>query len=287
MPLSRNIYNQLSQHPEGDDESSEKLLGGGERSVTIEAQAPTSKKERLSFWAPHIALFSLYSIFHIALYVLFIGDQSKKLKQDCLRQTSLYSPAHEAVEYSIVRFNASLDFPSPYSGKPRPELEEAWDRISTKNTLWPIRVSDDTLEQIHKFGRKSNVRYMESDGGGSMGTVEVFHQLHCLNLLRKYTYLDEYPQVKKMFAKRPKFMRSHLDHCIEIMRQNLMCNADVGIISYDWIAGYELPFPDFNTYHKCRNFDNILEWASEHRVHLPPSHIRRLGNEVDLLEEPK
>jgi len=56
---------------------------------------------------------------------------------------------------------------------------------------------------------------------------------------------------------------------------------------YDWIKGYKVPFPDFNTYHKCRNFNNILEWASQHRVHLPPSHIQRLGDEVDLLEEPK
>ena len=69
-------------------------------------------------------------------------------------------------------------------------------------------------------------------------------------MLRKFTYLTEYPEIQKIQTTRPKFMRDHLgmfwsfcqirisvnsyplaDHCIEMIRQNLMCVADVGIIS--------------------------------------------------------
>ena len=144
-------------------------------------------------------------------------------------------------------------------------------------------------------------------------------------MLRKFTYMEEYPEIQKTQETRPEFMRSHLgmvwsfcqscisvnsyplaDHCIEMIRQNLMCVADVGVISwvlpviqhreprihdklfrYDWVSGWEVPFPDFNTYHKCRNFDAILDWVTTHRVHVPKEHMQREGHEFDLLEPPQ
>lgn len=56
------------------------------------------------------------------------------------------------------------------------------------------------------------------------------------------------------------------DHCIDIIRQSLMCSADTGIFSYVWVEGYPRPFPDFSVYHKCRNFDVVLDWAKENQV---------------------
>ena len=144
-------------------------------------------------------------------------------------------------------------------------------------------------------------------------------------MLRKFTYLTEYPEIQEIQTTRPKFMRDHLgmfwsfcqirisansyplaDHCIEMIRQNLMCVADVGIISwvlpiaqrwepriydklirYDWVSGWEVPFPDFNTYHKCRNFDTILDWTTSHRVRIPKDHMQREGHEFNLLEPPQ
>ena len=43
-----------------------------------------------------------------------------------------------------------------------------------------IRLSDEELKNLHKDGRPSNVRFGEQDGGGSMGSLNLFHQLHCL-----------------------------------------------------------------------------------------------------------
>jgi hypothetical protein len=56
------------------------------------------------------------------------------------------------------------------------------------------------------------------------------------------------------------------DHCIDIIRQSLMCNADAGIFSYIWVEGYPKPFPDFSVNHNCRNFDAVLKWAEEKQV---------------------
>ncbi|KAE9367279.1 hypothetical protein N431DRAFT_320380, partial [Stipitochalara longipes BDJ] len=81
--------------------------------------------------------------------------------------------------------------------------------------------------------------------GGYMATLEIFHQIHCL--------VSAYPDV----------MRNHLDHCIEIIRQVLMCNADLGLITFHWVKDNPTPYPDFNTWHTCRDPEAILALAKE------------------------
>ena len=45
-----------------------------------------------------------------------------------------------------------------------------------------------------------------------------------------------------------------------------MCDGDVGILTFDWVKNHSRPYPNFNTLHKCRNFDDILEWGRAHQV---------------------
>lgn len=52
-----------------------------------------------------------------------------------------------------------------------------------------------------------------------------------------------------------------LAHCIEMLRQVLTCNADVGVIPYAWVEGRDRPYPNFNTRHQCRNADSVVDWA--------------------------
>lgn len=72
------------------------------------------------------------------------------------------------------------------------------------------------------------------------------------------------------------------DHCIEMLRQVLMCNADVGLITFDWVAGFDVPFPNFSTPHKCRDFEKVYQWYEENMVDLPMSRMVRVGNVVDM-----
>ena len=56
-------------------------------------------------------------------------------------------------------------------------------------------------------------------------------------------------------------LRGHVGHCTEMLRQALMCNADLGIIPMVWASNWTLPIPDFNTWHKCKNWDSALAFA--------------------------
>ncbi|EED79895.1 predicted protein, partial [Postia placenta Mad-698-R] len=64
-------------------------------------------------------------------------------------------------------------------------------------------------------------------------------------------------------------MLSPLDHCIEMLRQRIMCTGDVGMITFDWVKGHKKPYPNFSTMHVCRKLDNILDWSARHAVDVP------------------
>ena len=56
-------------------------------------------------------------------------------------------------------------------------------------------------------------------------------------------------------------MSIHLDHCIDAIRQTLMCASDITPMPFAWYLEYQVNFPVFDTLHTCRDFDAIKEWA--------------------------
>lgn len=63
-----------------------------------------------------------------------------------------------------------------------------------------------------------------------------------------------------------------------------MCTVDIGVLGQVWYqpAGKSPePFVDFNTVHKCRNFEEVRKWAQTHQ--LPVSE----DMPEDFLETPK
>ncbi|KAH7918723.1 hypothetical protein BV22DRAFT_899365 [Leucogyrophana mollusca] len=210
----------------------------------------------------------------------------------------IYSPANTAVESHVVRFNGTLDFPSIYRGHPSPELDAAWARVS--HDVRPTRMTLDQMLRAGEVNSPSKVKYPDSYGGGFMVSLESTHQLHCLNMLRKASWLDYYESIEPSFQDTPEVVRMHLgistsrltrlllitmsppDHCIEMVRQNVMCNADVTMITWDWVKGRTSPYPNFNTRHQCRDFEKILDWATTHAVHIPKSEVTPLEDTVKL-----
>lgn len=61
-----------------------------------------------------------------------------------------------------------------------------------------------------------------------------------------------------------------LAHCLDIIRQQLMCTVDMGVMGQVWVheaeANHSRPFVDFNTLHVCRDFEAARIWAEAHQV---------------------
>ncbi|KAG2127971.1 hypothetical protein DEU56DRAFT_891333 [Suillus clintonianus] len=223
-------------------------------------------------WLRHGVLMSIMMLF----FTLWVRAPS-------IDDVVLYSPANEAIQsIGIIRFNGSLGAHSVFRGSPSPEIDAAWDRISLDAR--PLRM---TLEQLLRTGEKpspSMVRYPDEYGGGYVATVEVIHQLHCVDMLRRVSWHDESYGHDSNAS--PEESRIHLDHCIEMLRQNIMCRGDVTMLTYDWVKGAKDPFPNFNIPHQCRDFEKVLDWVDEHRVFVPKSKVVRLEDNVNLPSPP-
>ncbi|KAJ6128951.1 Protein of unknown function DUF3328 [Penicillium samsonianum] len=179
-------------------------------------------------------------------------------------QLSSYSPLLEAVEYYEVDWANNFHQESIYRGSPTSELELAWDR------LWRQHDINVPLNKLSSLNRSVDANWKQTPaqyGGGAEANVEVFHQLHCLNMIRQYTYLDSYEVPPEGFQKSPEMSRTHVDHCIETLRIHLMCAGDVTPVLVRLDDSKPLGAEaDFSTHHKCRRFDKLTEWMEIHAI---------------------
>ncbi|KAI0008135.1 hypothetical protein F4779DRAFT_588532 [Xylariaceae sp. FL0662B] len=78
--------------------------------------------------------------------------------------------------------------------------------------------------------------------------VSVFHSLHCLEAV-KWAITGEGDRYNL-----PDLRTVHAPHCIDWIRQELMCNADLTLNT----MYQEMAVP-----HRCRDFDRILDWTKK------------------------
>ena len=58
----------------------------------------------------------------------------------------------------------------------------------------------------------------------------------------------------------------HIDHCIDSVRQSLMCSADITPLPFQWVEQDERAKEVARVLHTCRAFDPIREWAKNNKV---------------------
>ncbi|KAI1188576.1 hypothetical protein F5B17DRAFT_451587 [Nemania serpens] len=226
-----------------------------------------------------IALISSIAVlFFLSTVVLLFAFISKRpTDQQCGSQTTLWSPANEAIEYEIVEPQNPFAHPSPYRGPPTPELEEAWD------ALWffgAFRFPEDKLPQINRtvdLGNNRTLKPWHDGKGGYHGQLEVYHQIHCLNLIRQYTWRDWYfrhPDRVRMsgdMLASDVEARMHADHCIEALRLAIMCHGDTTpSITVLNPAAPRGEMSDFSPSKKCRKFDKLRDWSVRNQQQFPP-----------------
>jgi hypothetical protein len=137
-----------------------------------------------------------------------------------------------------------------------------------------IRSKDNGFEippsKTHLLNRTTstdNLMHVLNDTSrGYVGILEVVHQLHCLDLIRQYTWLlmGGYGSPPGALRSSAVGNRMHVDHCIETLRQTLMCHADVTPL----LVRLDPESPtgtraDFSAHHKCRDFERVMAFVDE------------------------
>ena len=102
---------------------------------------------------------------------------------------------------------------------------------------------------------------LNDEKGGYLATLDVFHTLHCVNKIRKSYYSDYYHDPNPLADQ-----QEHFDHCVDLLRQVVMCHGDISLHTYSWIDDYRWPWPSMQTQHQCKNWDNLMDWSKDHYV---------------------
>ncbi|KAF2210011.1 hypothetical protein CERZMDRAFT_13606, partial [Cercospora zeae-maydis SCOH1-5] len=182
-----------------------------------------------------------------------------------------FEAARDAVEVVRTRFVGAPMFDdqgepyldeenqSKYAGKPSDSIDEAWDELIHDRYFL---ISDEEANEA--WGPDYILNYRTPDKstekGGYLAGLEVFHTLHCLNVLRMQLYANYYHGSSNDTGRAEQY---HLDHCIDMIRQTIQCFGDLSPVPHRWWPGLGKPFIYPTQMHTCRNFTKIRAWASQ------------------------
>ncbi|KAF2672750.1 hypothetical protein BT63DRAFT_359391, partial [Microthyrium microscopicum] len=172
------------------------------------------------------------------------------------------APAQGVIKYHNYTFTTGFSPErSKWQGPPSPSVDEEW------VALYNFGISRVTADEAAQFYNKTSE--IPGDPGHYITDLDVFHQLHCLNAVRKLIWPEYYHTLDNLVGKTRTKSQEHLDHCIDSLRQSLMCSADVTPLYWVWSPKRNLTLPEARVTHTCRDFEAIRQWALERQMVVP------------------
>lgn len=147
---------------------------------------------------------------------------------------------------------------------PNDDADDVWGEWELRR-IYPV-----TRDEILRMGSDPSTAVKLEDVHWGLGddayaaSWDVYHQLHCLNSLRKMAYSNYYnlthPRAHPDKANKHEI---HLNHCVDMLMQALQCSGNVNLITLRWIETQDYPFPDFSINRQCVDFQAMTEWRKE------------------------
>ncbi|KAI0010444.1 hypothetical protein F4779DRAFT_639246 [Xylariaceae sp. FL0662B] len=198
-------------------------------------------------------LLSLLFIVAGLTYVILNSVQCEHSQQ---QGTSQFTLLRDALQFEERREWYPPQY--PWNQPPSSELDSTWnDLLYALN----IRVSGDEMSKL----RLNTTNRVQVNHGDYFAALGVFHYLHCLNNLRKVVHWDYYgPKIASSGGSQEAFGKEHSDHCIDVLRQAVMCHANVQVNTAEWVdednllGGKELRSDSTTT---CVKWDSVDGWA--------------------------
>lgn len=204
------------------------------------------------------AVFYTFHLLFLIINVLWAFTNLHYRNTDSTGHGTPYEPWDAPLQEQYSQYQLPLGEKSVYTTFDRSVADPAWHSISMKDGLGWLKVPQEKVEAMDQ----SSVQF--HDRSGYFFGMDVFHQLHCLNYLRKKTVLYNhlYPSETEVEDQQvpPEF---HIPHCIDSIRLSLQCHADVSLIPQRWADGWLEPWAVWTNKHVCRDFDAIRDWAAE------------------------
>ncbi|KAK0702005.1 hypothetical protein B0T26DRAFT_735537 [Lasiosphaeria miniovina] len=177
-----------------------------------------------------------------------------------------------AVKYKFRLYDNFVN--SPYGGEPTAASDAAWHDLLNNMS---VRV---TAEELEAHGQTSVAL---PEGGGYLAWLGVFHELHCVKMLRQWSWREHY--FPNMTAHDHMHQMVHIDHCLDWLRNAAICRADTSALAvFKWDP--RMPHPMLNTHrvpHRCVDWDALMTSHADRLV--PHQEVVNLKN--PLMEDAK
>lgn len=177
-----------------------------------------------------------------------------------------FEDARSAIQYEKRTFTGALSYnetskrfyrnisteETQYFGPPSKEIDEAWETNIFKYE-WTHMTEDEVqpylgLPAVKKFN------------GAYLFETDMLHSLHCLNEVRKRIDIDYYTSPDDGPPLQDDWDRIHIDHCLDQLRQTIICFGDLSpVVLHSW-KGAHLGLGQ-GTEHTCRKWDPINQWV--------------------------
>ncbi|KAK6827504.1 hypothetical protein PG987_010845 [Apiospora arundinis] len=252
---------------------------------------PLSKKHgRLSKGVRRATLPVLFA-FSLVLNAMFTIVGTYLYRRGGLRNPifpqALYSPAQDVLSYEVVKFNSAFGVGrSEYQGEPSAKLDELWENLFLLELQIP-------REQARLLPNKTIPVHPDKPDSFAVG-LSVFHDLHCLNTIRKGLDYFNYRMWNETHnpLNTPLHLLDddhrlggpldppHLSHCIDHLRQAIQCHSDISPVVWQWSEATQDNKIYGTTVRTCRNFAAVRAWATEHdysKIIYSPEKPEELG----------
>ncbi|KAI1161539.1 hypothetical protein F5B18DRAFT_627993 [Nemania serpens] len=217
-----------------------------------------SERRRLYTKYGLIAILWLSSLALTSWFTTMIRPSAPRYSYETGFDTEL-EPLRPQIELVKVKFKGGLKFDEngttyraidpdapQYVGEPSDELDRRWRSLIRGQALDLINEEAESVADIT----------YQKPGGWYLTGPDSFHQLHCLDVLRRALRPDYYtpPNVEPVHT-------MHVEHCVDYIRQGIMCAADLTTIPAVWSTKRDRILQDTEVVHTCRNFDKIHAWT--------------------------
>ncbi|EAT89460.1 hypothetical protein SNOG_02729 [Parastagonospora nodorum SN15] len=137
-----------------------------------------------------------------------------------------------------------------------------------------------TEEEVKSSNEEPDDTVSLLDRDGYLGTIGVYHGLHCMR--RIYWHLHEDTYFKNRTAEARAVEIVHARHCLGVVVNDLMCNADTALYTFGYYPDRD-PIPRLKSgaSRQCLKWDPFHQWATDRA----PGYHPRLQAPVNLLRE--
>ncbi|KAH8657806.1 hypothetical protein BX600DRAFT_514356 [Xylariales sp. PMI_506] len=216
-----------------------------------------------------IVLNTIWFLFSSSIFGVWYYHQHVQLN-GALRRVSSYSPIYDMLDLDIstkkVRGTLFPQFGGSIARQlPNKEADELWDEWELARVIPVTKADLVAMDADIEIAVKLEDELWGLGDDAYAATFDVYHQIHCLNSLRRIIYTSYYNE-PRVTAFNLTIREIHVNHCVDILLQALQCNGNVDLMPLEWRQTQRWPFPQMSVNKKCINFDKLTKFRKERGI---------------------